>query len=214
MKRNGYLPVDKNHARHSYLKTFLLLIGYRLQTITDRMKKKFMPVQVFVFILTISLISACSGVNKNSIEQYSIVITDELHPAGLLPECMELNSEGQLILRTSRFNEVGTLYQKNFFIELSKKQADSVNLLIASLMDQNLTLLKNNNPDSVVYKVNIDWMINGQRSTHLLIGDNFTPTLNQLIAYCKKLPENNHHYKLKESHYFNTDEICSGMIKP
>jgi|GEM_PF-6627790 hypothetical protein len=177
------------------------------------MKIIYTPLHVIALVLLISLNSACSLENKNPIEQFSIAITDELRPKGLLPECMELNSQGKLIYRTSRFNTDGVLYQKNFFIELNKKQADSVNFLLESINNLNLTQMSKRDSDTVVYKVNIDWMIQGQRSNHMLIGSQFAPPLNQLIAYCQKLPEINHHYKLKESHYFNTDEICSGLIR-
>jgi hypothetical protein len=156
---------------------------------------------------------ACSNRKNKALDQYTITITDELHPAGLLPECMDLNSEGKLIFRSSRFNDDGTLYQKNFFIELNHKQSDSIQQLLELLINTDLTPMPKNEFDSVVYKVNIDWMLQGQRSTHLLIGSRFPAPLNQLISYCQKLPDVNHHYKLKESHYFSTDEICSGSGK-
>jgi hypothetical protein len=211
---NGFLPVDKNHPNCPVRKPFYYSSVIGFKQLSDRMKITYTPLHVIALAIITSLNSACSFDNNKTIEQFSIVISDELSPKGLLPECMELNSQGKLIFRTSRFNKDGVLYQKNFFIELNKKQVDSVNLLLESLTELYLTPMNKNDLDTVVYKVNIDWMIQGQRSNHLLIGSQFTPPLNQLIAYCQKLPEINHHYKLKESHYFNTDEICSGIIRP
>jgi len=174
------------------------------------MKSKYLSIFLLALVLIVFMAISCSTPNNKVVEQYSVVISDELNPTGLLPECMELTSEGKLIFRTSRFNTDGSLYQKNFFVELNQNQTDSVTRLLKIISDQELKAFDSMPIGTITYKVNIDWMINGKSSNHMLIGNDFPPPLNELITYCQSIPLQNHHFKMKGAHYFSTDEICSG----
>jgi hypothetical protein len=170
------------------------------------MHKSLHPLSLFLLIL---LSQAC--VQKESEQSsFSLCITDALKPKGLLPESLELNSQGKLIMLTNRFNADETLYQKNFFIELSHQQMDSVYKMLQELSPQALSQMETLENDSVIYKIALSQVVNKQRQSFHLVGSQFTPALMKLIAYSYKLPEYKHHFKLKESHYFSTVELCTG----
>jgi hypothetical protein len=51
----------------------------------------------------------------------------------LLPELIEVNCDGTLVILTNRFNEGDEIYQHTYFIELNEQQIDSVNSFISEL---------------------------------------------------------------------------------
>lgn len=160
-------------------------------------------------LLSLSLLWGCVN-HHQDLQNFSVTITDEIAPRGLLPESFEITSQGQLIMLTNRYNDDKTLYQKNFFVELSKAQRDSVYQLLSQLTPNDLALMKTQPDDSVIYKITINWVKDQQRQRIHLTGNLFAPELMELIAYGKKLPDYTHHFKMKEAHYFNTCELCLG----
>jgi hypothetical protein len=148
--------------------------------------------------------------SESPFQQYTISISDELSPAGLLPERVEINSEGKLIMLTNRFNDDETIYQKNFFLELNPSQQDTIYHWLKSLTHEDLSNMKTVPGDSVIYKINIGWIKNNQRYNFFLIGNRFSPGIHQIINFSRQAPTYSHRFKLKESHYFSTAEFCIG----
>lgn len=155
----------------------------------------------FIFILLI--ITSCNLQPDNN--YFKLTFTDQANPVGLLPECIEVGSDGKLVILTNRFNEGTEIYQKTYFIELHKHQLDSVKMLIEALH----TPVNQLNYDTTFnYKVRLDCMAYNKRESHIYMAKTNDPQFTTLIDYCKNLPERNHRYALKHSYYFNTDEIC------
>ncbi|PKP10038.1 MAG: hypothetical protein CVU09_09030 [Bacteroidetes bacterium HGW-Bacteroidetes-4] len=147
---------------------------------------------------------------ESTFQQYNISISDELSPAGLLPERVEINSEGKLIMLTNRFNDDNTIYQKNFFLELNPSQQDTIIHWLTSLTHEDLSNMQTVPGDSVIYKINIGWIKNKQHNNFFLIGNRFSPGIHQIINFSRQAPTYSHRFKLKESHYFSTAEFCIG----
>lgn len=160
-------------------------------------------------VLVTLLMQGCQS-SDSPFQQYSISISDEPSPAGLLPERVEITSEGKLIMLTNRFNDDETIYQKNFFLELNPAQKDTLSHWLNSLKYEDLTHMKTVPADSVIYKINIGWIKENQRHNYFLVGSRFSPTIHQLINYSIQVPTYSHRFKLNESHYFSTAEFCIG----
>jgi hypothetical protein len=160
-------------------------------------------------VLGLLLMPGCR-LSESPFQQYSISISDELSPAGLLPERVEIYSEGKLIMLTNRFNDDKTIYQKNFFLELNPSQQDTIKHWLNSLDHEDLSNMKTEPGDSVIYKINIGWIKENQRSNYFLVGNRFSPAIHQIINYSRQAPTYSHRFELNESHYFSTAEFCLG----
>ncbi len=149
------------------------------------------------------------GCNSTSTDKYfKLTLTDQPNPVGLLPECIEVSSNGQLVILTNRFNEGDEIYQRTYFIELNKQQLDSVKTLMNFL--QAVKPLEK--ADSTLnYKVKLDVFENSKRKSELFILSDSDVKFSELVNYCKALSDNNKRYSMKQSYYFNTEEIC---LKP
>lgn len=157
-------------------------------------------------VLALFISSVLIGCNPTADTNYfKLTLTDEPNPTGLLPECMEVSSDGKMVILTNRFNEGNEIYQQTHFIELNKQQLDSVKMLM-----RKLGTFKNSNPHdgAFSYKIKLDAFKNKQRKSQLFLASNADNASTTLFNYCKSLPEYNKLYALKHSHYFNTDEIC------
>jgi hypothetical protein len=158
-----------------------------------------------IFYLVLSFVALTSCNTQTDANYFKLTFTDQANPIGLLPECIEVGSNGKLVILTNRFNDGDEIYQKSYFIELHKQQLDSIKMLIENLQ----ILVNTTNYDAAFnYKVRLDLMPNNKRESHIYMARNNDNQFKELIEYCKSLPEKNKRYTLKHSYYFNTDEIC------
>lgn len=158
-----------------------------------------------IFYLIISFVALTSCITKTDTNCFKLTFTDQANPVGLLPECIEVGSNGKLVILTNRFNDGDEIYQKTFFIELHKQQLDSIKLLLTNLSElSNVEVFDT----SYNYKIKFDTFENGIQKSHLYLASSMDLTFGELINYCKGLPEKNKRYALKHSYYFSTDEIC------
>jgi len=149
------------------------------------------------------LLTSCNSQSDDI--YFKLTLTDQANPIGLLPECIEVGSDGKLVILTNRFNEGKEIYQRTYFIELNKHQLDSIKILMAYL--PKIGNIQNYDT-SFHYKIKLDKVENKQRTSHIYMASTSDINTSKLINYCKSLPDQNHRYKVKHSYYFNTDEIC------
>ncbi len=150
----------------------------------------------------------CQSKPSEKMDQFKLVISDELDPAGLLPEYIEVDHTGKLVILTNRFNTDGTKYHHQFFVDASASQTDSLLNMVYSLEKNKQIHMSTNPSDTVIYKVCLSGIKDMQRISYMWVGSQFSPELTSLIAYCQLLPEKHHRYKLNEPHYFSTTTIC------
>jgi len=145
----------------------------------------------------------------NQLQYFTFTVSDELKPEHVLPEKYEVTGDGKLVILTNQFNKGKFIYQQTYFVELSRGQMDSVRNYVSQLTDDDLVSNPQNTNDSVIYKIKLDLLRdNNHRESFMLIGSRFSDPISELMSYCKTIPERDHLFSLKESYYFNTDEIC------
>jgi len=160
-----------------------------------------------------NLFMGCESPRMGKMDQFNLVIADEINPAGLLPEYIEVDHTGKLVILTNRFNTDGTKYHHGYFVDASKHQLDSLIAMINALEKNDLHQMHTNPEDTIVFKVHLSGMIDQQRVNYMWVGSRFSPNLTKLISFCQQLPEEKYRYKLKEPHYFSTAGICASEQK-
>lgn len=161
------------------------------------------------YLMALLLIfTGCSHKKSDEITQFKITISDELRPRYSMPELVEVNEKGRLVILTNRFNTDKLKAQKHVFSELNHQQLDTIQKAIMAMDKSDFTHIAFNETDTATYKLKISFLTPTKRITKVLVGNDFSTETHQLINYIYQLPERLKRYDLNQSYHFSTDEIC------
>lgn len=156
------------------------------------------------------LVSSMTFFSCGQKDYFKFTYTDELNPIGILPEHYEISSNGKLVVLTNRFNENDEIYNRSYFIELTKQQLDTAFNIIQNI--KNITPISQYN-DSVRYTCRFDKYIGNNRISSLILAGENVSAITNLSEFISQKLITNKRYEIDHSYYFNTSEFCIGAIE-